>query len=1393
MLRKHFVPLTIWTALCLLFFGSLVSGTARLPNSDFSGQFHTFALFQAREMADGRMPLRSPGSYGGFPFAADTQAAVFYPVRLAAVLLSLPWWFSFYALEMEGVFHIWLAGLFTWLLAWDITRSRLAALAAALVFGLGGYLVSYPLLQLALLETIVWLPLVLWLLRRGIARRQRPLPWLLAAGLALGIAALAGHPQTFLHVSYMAAIYYLFLTIRARWDWRWVIGLGALVGLTALGTALIAWLPAWNYLQLTTRSNTDYDFIASGQPLLNYLQIFLPGVRSVWPPEYVTITAVILALFAWLGRRHIPPSSVLRRSEILFWAVTAVIAAWLSLGDAGILFEAVYRAVPGFAFFRQQERLVGLVSFSLALLAGQGLALWLELGAAQRRAITRQIVWITAVVWLVITFTLPFIRPVIAENWPVIWLRQAGITAVALGILWRGGGANKFAATAAKPALRQSQGRLFAGWALLGLIVVELFLGARPALNLQPESPTVFWPQPDWVTQIQADSPGRLDSRGAFHANLGELYGLEDVRGISPLKPRLLEKYEKLPRPLRWQLLNVTHVLAQGPIEPALAELAGPIASPLPGEETAFRLYRFSDALPRAWMVYQPILAADPFAALQDPAFDPAAQVVLPDTAVLPENIAPPATPPVVTVNRPANGRYQLDIITETPGVLIISEWSFPGWQAALNDTPIPLLTANGGLQAVAIPAGRHTLTLTYTLPGLKTGVFLAALVWLAAVLLAWRWRPVIGNRLPVVGNRLPLTGHRLPITDYRLPLTAHRWLCSVLLIVLLGFGLRLFHLGFQELRGEEAFSYLLARVPAAAIIPKLLREGAAHSPTHYLLLHGWMRLAGDSEFSLRFISLLPGVLLIPLMAQLGRAMLHRRVGLLAAFLTAVSPSLVWLSQDTRNQYTLVLFFTALATWLVVRLSNPAQKQSPAGWLVYALTAALAVYIHYYAVFALLAHGVYLLAEAKTRRWFVWWLGAGAAAFLLFIPWGVAVSPGLLAAGQLSSPNPPALAQYLVTIGVESVTGSLLTHPGNRWLFLGALLVAGLGAWRLSHERRAWDVMLLTWLGAATLVIYLARFSRAAFNPFYISVAAPAWLLLLAAGMDVLWGKRRWGRVTAVIALLLLTAVSFFSLYNNYFNPAVSRTQGYRQIAAYVAKQSAPGDLFLAHFPDPSLRYYLRHMDLPYEMAPADPNRPIPEIEAEMAALAEIYDRIWFVPAGTAGDRQDVAHPWLEYHTAQEAVVPAGRLMLYAYRPLPAAPQIWQPIGQTLENGVRLEGAVVTVDGRLLPPDAPLPPGARLRVTLFWRADAPLSESYTAFVHLLAPDGYLLAQHDGIPALGTRPTTAWQPGELILDVHELTLPEDTAVTEARLVVGMYQSDTLERQRFAGGEDVWVIR
>ena len=88
-LRFHLPYLTVWTLLWTLFFASLLLGIERLPNGDFAGQFHAFGLFQLRQLQQGSFPLWSSGSFAGFPFAADTQAAVFYPLRWLTLLLSL--------------------------------------------------------------------------------------------------------------------------------------------------------------------------------------------------------------------------------------------------------------------------------------------------------------------------------------------------------------------------------------------------------------------------------------------------------------------------------------------------------------------------------------------------------------------------------------------------------------------------------------------------------------------------------------------------------------------------------------------------------------------------------------------------------------------------------------------------------------------------------------------------------------------------------------------------------------------------------------------------------------------------------------------------------------------------------------------------------------------------------------------------------------------------------------------------------------------------------------------------------------------------------------------------------------------------------------------------------
>ncbi|MBN1680269.1 MAG: glycosyltransferase family 39 protein [Anaerolineae bacterium] len=81
--------------------------------------------------------------------------------------------------------------------------------------------------------------------------------------------------------------------------------------------------------------------------------------------------------------------------------------------------------------------------------------------------------------------------------------------------------------------------------------------------------------------------------------------------------------------------------------------------------------------------------------------------------------------------------------------------------------------------------------------------------------------------------------------------------------------------------------------------------------------------------------------------------------------------------------------------------------------------------------------------------------------------------------------------------------------------------------------------------------------------------------------------------------------------------------------------------------------------------------------------------------------------------------------------------------------------------------------GSGLRLALFWEAlaDRPAIDA-TIFIHALAPDGSLIAQHDARPWNGQYPTFIWDAGERVQTDHVLALPDDLP-DGTRLVVGMY--------------------
>jgi hypothetical protein len=151
-----------------------------------------------------------------------------------------------------------------------------------------------------------------------------------------------------------------------------------------------------------------------------------------------------------------------------------------------------------------------------------------------------------------------------------------------------------------------------------------------------------------------------------------------------------------------------------------------------------------------------------------------------------------------------------------------------------------------------------------------------------------------------------------------------------------------------------------------------------------------------------------------------------------------------------------------------------------------------------------------------------------------------------------------------------------------------------------------------------------------------------------------------------------------------------------------------------------------------------------------------------------------------------------NKVTLSAYRPLSTTTSLLTPLSKSVNQILELEGAYLTVDGRpqILRGEAPLylTSDSSMEVSLVWRALGEIQESYTVFVHLLDTSGRLIVQHDGIPAFGNRPTPLWHQDERILDKHRMTIPTMSADSSGVLIVGLYDSETVERQLFDDGQD-----
>jgi 4-amino-4-deoxy-L-arabinose transferase-like glycosyltransferase len=151
------------------------------------------------------------------------------------------------------------------------------------------------------------------------------------------------------------------------------------------------------------------------------------------------------------------------------------------------------------------------------------------------------------------------------------------------------------------------------------------------------------------------------------------------------------------------------------------------------------------------------------------------------------------------------------------------------------------------------------------------------------------------------------------------------------------------------------------------------IRDSESTPPLYYLLAFAWTKLFGTSEVAIRSLSALIGTATVPLAFATARRLVEERAALVAAGLVAVNPILVWYSQEARAYALLVLLTVVSLGAFAVACRRPsvmptrAQASRRGALVLWALTSALALTTHYFAIFVILPEALWLLAAARRR------------------------------------------------------------------------------------------------------------------------------------------------------------------------------------------------------------------------------------------------------------------------------------------------------------------------------------------------------------------------------------------------------------------------------------------
>ena len=373
------------------------------------------------------------------------------------------------------------------------------------------------------------------------------------------------------------------------------------------------------------------------------------------------------------------------------------------------------------------------------------------------------------------------------------------------------------------------------------------------------------------------------------------------------------------------------------------------------------------------------------------------------------------------------------------------------------------------------------------------------------------------------------------------------------------------------SLWGDEAASVLSAKRSIPSLYQMIHHVDSVHA-TYYFGLHWWVKVFGDSPFSVRFPSAIAVGLAAVALILLSERLAGPRVALIAGIVFCLLPRATYMGEEARSY----AFTAAVAAWALLVLVDllSGRRSGKKWWIVYGALVSFGIYLFLYLALFIVVHAIVVLAARASRSMWLRWVVATAAAVAVAAP-NIIVS--ILERGQvafLATRNTTgfssltvglwftnwwiavvAWALILVALGFwirRGVTSRGVTSPGvtSRGVTTSDLASRGLAARGPSVE-----VVAFAWLLVPGGILLLSTLIVADFSGRYLSMSAPGAAMAMAIGIDRLATRRLGFGIAATALVLAICAPTYLAQRT----PYAKNESDWAEVSATIGAHASAG------------------------------------------------------------------------------------------------------------------------------------------------------------------------------------------------------------------------------------------